>query len=177
MDTAIANHKSRAKSQRYAVFQTSLGWMGVCGSERGLSRLVLPQETYEQALRLLNEDDYNLDESRSAYDDLVGRLERYFSGQKVDFADTIDLSDATPFEQLVWKAARLIPHGETRSYSWLADKIGRPRASRAVGQALGKNPLPLIVPCHRVLASDGSLCGFSAGLGMKRKLLELEAHS
>jgi len=74
----------------------------------------------------------------------------------------------------VWQATRLIPYGETRSYLWVAVQIGKPGAARAVGQALGRNPLPVIIPCHRVIASDGGLGGFTGGLVMKRRLLELE---
>ncbi len=91
------------------------------------------------------------------------------------FPDELDLSTATPFQRQVWEKTRLIPYGETRSYSWVAEQIGKPGAARAVGQALGRNPLPIIIPCHRVVASDGKLCGFAGGLGMKRRLLSLEA--
>jgi methylated-DNA-[protein]-cysteine S-methyltransferase len=75
---------------------------------------------------------------------------------------------------MVWEKARLIPYGETRSYMWLARQIGKPQAARAVGQALGRNPLPVIVPCHRVIASDGSPGGFTGGLHRKKMLLKLE---
>ena len=103
------------------------------------------------------------------------RLMVYFSGQRETFPDELDLSVATPFQREVWKATKLIPHGETRSYLWVAKQIKRPEAARAVGQALGRNPLPVIIPCHRVIASDGQLGGFSDGLEMKRYLLCLEA--
>jgi len=98
----------------------------------------------------------------------------YFTGQRVDFPDRLDLSGATPFQRGVWQAARLIPYGETRSYAWVAGQIGKPKAARAVGQALGRNPLPLIVPCHRVLAADGGIGGFSGGVEMKKYLLAHE---
>ncbi len=103
------------------------------------------------------------------------RLRAYFTGRKVEFPDTLDLSVATDFQREVWDATRLIPYGETRSYTWVAEQIKKPRAVRAVGQALGRNPLPVIVPCHRVLTSNGGLGGFSGGLEMKRFLLRLEA--
>lgn len=106
---------------------------------------------------------------------LIEPLEAYFRGEKVDFAKfNLDLSSATPFQRKVWEAARLIPYGETRSYRWISVQIGQPKAVRAVGQALGRNPLPVIIPCHRVIAGDGRLCGFSCGLEMKRALLRLE---
>jgi methylated-DNA-[protein]-cysteine S-methyltransferase len=102
------------------------------------------------------------------------RLASYFAGHKVDFPDRLDLSAAYDFQREVWEATRLIPYGETRSYSWVAAQIEKPKAVRAVGQALGRNPLPVIIPCHRVLASDGALGGFGGGLVMKRFLLNLE---
>ena len=83
----------------------------------------------------------------------------------------------TPFQRRVWKAIASIPWGETRSYAWLARKAGSPRAYRAAAQACGANPLPRIIPCHRVIASDGTLGGFSGGLSLKRKLLMLEGIS
>lgn len=102
------------------------------------------------------------------------RLKSYFAGHKADFPDKLDLSGATTFRREVWEITRLIPYGETRSYAWVAMQIRKPKAVRAVGQALGRNPLPIIVPCHRVLASNGGLGGFSGGLEMKRFLLRLE---
>jgi O-6-methylguanine DNA methyltransferase len=74
----------------------------------------------------------------------------------------------------VWQATRIIPCGETRSYGWVAELIWKPKATRAVGQALAANPMPIVVPCHRVIGSDGSLTGFTGGLKMKRRLLEIE---
>ena len=86
----------------------------------------------------------------------------------------LDLAKGTPFQQDVWKALCEIPPGETRSYGQIAERIGRPRASRAVGQACGKNPVAVVVPCHRVVASGGKLGGYSGGLHIKKALLELE---
>jgi methylated-DNA-[protein]-cysteine S-methyltransferase len=81
----------------------------------------------------------------------------------------------TPFEQKVYKAILKIPRGETKSYQWVAEKIGHPKAARAVGNALNKNPYTIIIPCHRVVRSDGSLGGYSGGLALKNKLLAEEA--
>jgi len=103
------------------------------------------------------------------------RLRAYFSSHKATFLDELDLSGATPFQRQVWEATRLIPYGETRSYLWVAEQIKRPGAVRAVGQALGRNPLAVIVPCHRVVASDGKLGGFGGGVELKRHLLYVEA--
>lgn len=103
------------------------------------------------------------------------RLKAYLSGHRTTFPDKLDLSQATHFQHEVWEKTRLIPYGETRSYAWVAEQIKKPRAMRAVGQALGKNPIPIIVPCHRVVASDGKLGGFGGGVEMKRHLLSLES--
>jgi len=105
----------------------------------------------------------------------VKLLKRYFSGESVSFDVPLDLRYYTPFQQAVWKAAAAIAPGETRSYAWIAKRIRNPKAARAVGQALGANPVPIIIPCHRVISSAGTMGGYSGGLGMKRKLLELEA--
>jgi methylated-DNA-[protein]-cysteine S-methyltransferase len=158
-----------------AVFATTAGWCGVVGSETGLRLTVLPRPgRREVELRILA-DGPGAATSPGRFTDFIGRFQAYFEGRAVDFPDALDLAGATAFQQAVWRAARLIPRGETRSYAWLAGQVGRPLAARAVGQALGKNPLPVVVPCHRVLAADGGLGGFGGGLGMKRLLLGLEA--
>jgi methylated-DNA-[protein]-cysteine S-methyltransferase len=105
---------------------------------------------------------------------LAGQLKAYLSGKPVRFAGRLDLSSGTPFQQKVWRALQTIPRGQTRSYAWVARKIGKPKAFRAVGAACGANPVPIIVPCHRVLASDGSVGGFGGGLALKKQLLRLE---
>ena len=86
----------------------------------------------------------------------------------------VDLRAGTAFQQVVWRMLQTIPYGETRSYAWVARQIGKPKATRAVGAACGANPVPIVVPCHRVVGSDGSLGGFSGGLALKRRLLALE---
>ena len=101
-------------------------------------------------------------------------LAAYAKGERTKFTAKLDLSSGTPFQQRVWRVISSIPWGETRSYAWLAAKIGKPKACRAVANACGRNPVPIIIPCHRVIASDGSIGGFSCGIGMKRKLIELE---
>ena len=114
-------------------------------------------------------------ESRRGFGDLAEWLKRYARGTQVTFDDKLDLADATSFQQTVWEATRAIPYGETRSYEWIAQRIGKPKAARAVGQALNRNPFPIIVPCHRVIGKSGNLTGFSCGLDVKRRLLELES--
>ena len=102
------------------------------------------------------------------------QLQAYARGRCVPWRVPLALTTGTPVQRKVWRALRAIPHGKTRSYTWVARKIGRPRAVRAVGAACGANPVPIVIPCHRVVRADGSLGGFSAGLSWKRRLLRLE---
>ena len=104
----------------------------------------------------------------------IQQLQQFAAGKPVRFTVPLDLSAGTTFQQAVWRTLQKIPRGETRPYAWVAAQIGKPNAARAVGGACGANPVPLIVPCHRVVASDGSLGGFSLGLPLKRRLLKLE---
>ena len=103
----------------------------------------------------------------------AAQLKEYFDGKRKAFKLPLDAA-GTPFQKNVWKALSRIPYGKTYSYKDVADRIRNPKAVRAVGNANGKNPLCIIVPCHRVIANDGSLGGYSAGLGIKVKLLSLE---
>ena len=100
-------------------------------------------------------------------------LDEYFAGQRREFTMPIDLR-GTPFQLACWKALLAIPYGETRTYADIARAVGRPQGFRAVGLANNRNPIAIIVPCHRVIASDGTLCGYGGGLNVKRKLLDLE---
>ena len=101
------------------------------------------------------------------------QLTEYFAGKRSLFDLPLD-AGGTAFQQTVWSALVAIPYGELRSYSDIANTIGKPKAVRAVGAANGRNPIPIVVPCHRVIGSDGSLTGFAGGLPMKTKLLTLE---
>ncbi len=103
----------------------------------------------------------------------VSELEEYFAGKRREFTFALDLR-GTDFQQACWRALLAIPYGETRSYADIARAVGKPNAFRAVGMANNRNPVAIVVPCHRVIASNGSLCGFGGGLDVKRKLLELE---
>ena len=151
--------------------------MGILGSAKGLLSTTLPQRSSQEVLEQLGDRVNHATRSPDLLDDLIKRLRMYFSGHKITFPDKLDLSGATPFQREVWQATRLIPYGETRSYAWVANHIRRPRAVRAVGQALGRNPLPVIIPCHRVLTSNGRLGGYSGGVEMKKYLLYLEAQA
>jgi len=155
--------------------QTAWGWVGIASSPNGLLALTLPQPTQERALEPLLErwgESPGYDDPR--LDGLKKKLQRYFEGQRVVFDEPLDLAGATSFQRRVWLAVRDIPYGETRSYADIARQIGSPRAARAVGQAMAANPVPIVVPCHRVVGSDGGLGGFGSGLNLKRRLLEME---
>jgi methylated-DNA-[protein]-cysteine S-methyltransferase len=101
-------------------------------------------------------------------------LRDYLAGKSKAFTCPVDLSGATSFQRAVWGVTAQIPYGRVRSYQWIAAKLGSPRGARAVGNALGANPIPLVIPCHRIVAGDASLGGFSCGLEWKRRLLTLE---
>lgn len=159
----------------FAVCDTSLGWMGIVGSPNGIKKVILPLKSKEAVLGRISGCGYKVVNPNNTYfSDLTDRLSRYFDGKPVDFADKLDLSGATRFQQNVWRTIRNIPRGETRSYAWVAKQLGLPKAARAVGQALKRNPLPIVVPCHRIISSDGTLGGFSGGVKIKKLLLQLE---
>jgi methylated-DNA-[protein]-cysteine S-methyltransferase len=150
--------------------------VGILGSASGLRRTTLPQRTERAVYELLSDSLKNTTASPRRFADLIERYRAYFSGHRADFPDTLDLADATLFQRAVWQATRAIPYGQTRSYTWLAEQVGNAKATRAVGQTMARNLLPIIIPCHRVLAKNGGLGGFSGGLQVKKMLLRLEAN-
>jgi len=155
--------------------QTAWGWVGIASSPSGLLALTLPESTQERALKPLLDrwgKGQSYDDPR--LDDLKTKLQQYFDGQRVLFDEPLDLREATAFQRRVWSAVRDIPYGETRSYGQIARQAGSPGAARAVGQAMAANPVPIVVPCHRVMGSDGNLRGFGGGLDLKCRLLEME---
>jgi methylated-DNA-[protein]-cysteine S-methyltransferase len=113
-------------------------------------------------------------EDAAFFTEVIRQLRAYFAGELRDFEIPL-LMEGTEFQKRVWKSLQTIPYGETISYGQLAKQIGDPKAVRAVGAANGQNPIPIIVPCHRVIGSNGSLTGFGGGLENKKKLLELES--
>ena len=151
--------------------------MGIARSLRGLTAVVLPQPGRDNILSCLGGSFLNSEESPASFKVQITRFYDYFAGKRVLFGEPLDLSAATPFQRLVWLKAKNITYGESRSYAWLASEVGKPGAARAVGQALGRNPLPIVIPCHRVLAANGFLGGFSGGMDLKRRLLRLEGLS
>lgn len=170
------DHNSRTRELKYVTFKTDIGWVGILASTKGLLSLTLPQSSAHKIRKLFGNSIINYATwSPHLFKDLIERLRAYFSNHKVTFSDKLDLSEATAFQRKVWEPIRLIPYGETRSYTWVAEQIKQTEAVRAVGQALARNPLSIIVPCHRVVTSDGKLGGYSGGVEMKKHLLYLEA--
>ena len=165
----------------FDIFETPQGWVGVLASERGIRRTTLPESTIEATRDKLGSEVDLAEQAPEKFIDLRRRIERFLDGCDVDFSDVpIDVDDASPFHQAAWQACRKIPSGETRPYRWLASEAGRPNAPRAAGQAMARNRLPFLIPCHRVIASDGSLGGYGSGrtrLDLKKRLLDMEAQS
>lgn len=154
--------------------QTAWGWVGIASSPSGLLALTLPEPTQERALKPLLERWGGQPHDDPRLGGLKRKLQQYFDGQRVLFDEALDLSGATAFQRRVWLAVRGIPYGETRSYGQIAHQAGSPGAARAIGRAMAANPVPIVVPCHRVIGSDGNLRGFGGGLDLKRRLLEME---
>jgi len=164
---------------RFTHFDTALGRCAIAWSPRGVSAVALPgrddRATRGQIVRTFpGAVDVPPPPDVEA---AVAAIVRLFSGEPDDLADVVlDLTGVPEFHRRVYAAARAIPPGETRSYGELAAHVGERGAAQAVGRALGSNPFPIVVPCHRVLAADGTLHGFSApgGLATKRRMLALE---
>lgn len=159
------------------VFDTSLGWMAVVGEGRIVRQLSFGHGSPQQALAAVSEAGGGWARVCQWNAPLARRLRRYAAGQGDDFLDVLVPPRATAFQQRVVELCRRIPPGSTVTYGCLAAAAGRAAAARAVGNVMRTNPVPLIVPCHRVVGAGGGLGGYSApaGLGMKRRLLELEA--
>jgi methylated-DNA-[protein]-cysteine S-methyltransferase len=153
-----------------ALIRTADGTFTAHFSESGLAGLDFP--TGQTVARTVTDE---LSAQSSAWLRLTERaLKQGLAGKTPDRLPPLDLSHGTEFQRLVWNALRQIPSGQTKSYAEVAQSIDRPGAVRAVGQACGANPIPVVIPCHRVLAAGGKLGGFSGGLDWKRKLLTRE---
>jgi O-6-methylguanine DNA methyltransferase len=159
---------------RSCVCNTKLGWVGLAFSKKGLRAATLPQTSANAAEEELRRRGAGEPIDATEAGDWPQLLRRYASGEPVSLSDEVDLEQGTPFQRRVWQTLLEIPRGETRSYRWVAEQIGRPEAARAVGQAVGANPLAIVVPCHRVVASDGGLGGYGGGLALKETLLRIE---
>ena len=157
-------------------FQTEWGWIDLAASDRGITGILLPRsdQTGRKDRRLEAGTFEPNGIAASMLDRARQELSEYLEGKRRDFSVPVDMSQGTPFQRRVWRAILRVPYGRVRSYQWVAERVGGKQYARAVGMALGSNPVPIIVPCHRIIAHDGSLGGFGCGLPMKRRLLKLE---
>ena len=163
------------KGDRYHLIELPKGWMVLLASEDGLKRASL-KPTPQEALEDLGSDLDGAEDNPEAFIQVAACLQRYVSGDMTALDQIeLDFTRVTPFFTAAWNACRSIPAGETRSYAWLAAEAGSPLAMRAAGQAMARNRFSLIIPCHRVIASDGGLGGYGGGgLGVKARLLQME---
>lgn len=170
------------KGYHAAVFKTPLGWVGVSATPRGIREVISPQtrrDRVEESLSLphLLRSAYSASAVKVIESHLVqarAQLTAYCEGRRRIFNLPLDLDQGSEFQQRVWQETLKIPYGETSTYLKIALPLGGRSMARAVGMALGANPLPVIIPCHRVIASDGSLGGYSGGIQVKQALLRLE---
>ena len=158
----------------YAPVRTPLGRLLVAATERGLVRIGFDRSEASFVTGLREQLKAEVIESEEKVADIAAQLEAYFAGERRAFDVPIDLSFASTFQRRVLMAARGVPAGQVVTYGELARRIGAPNASRAVGWALGRNPVPIVIPCHRIVRAGGGLGGYIGGLEIKRKLLELE---
>jgi O-6-methylguanine DNA methyltransferase len=158
------------------VYFSDFGWIGLLSSDTGLIRTTLPQISKQSAQKKLEIDFSLVSFSGLPFQEVIKFFDDYFNRKSPCFSGRMDINNYRPFQKSVWDATFRIPYGETRSYAQIAQIVNHPLACRAVGNALGKNPLPIIIPCHRVITGDGSLGGFSGDLKMKSILLEHEGN-
>ncbi len=156
-------------------FETNIGIIYIASSEKGVCKISLTLNSSAEFKSWIKKhfSEYEIVESRKENKDAIEQIKLYLARKLKEFDLPIDMI-GTDFQKKVWRETMKIPYGETITYSTLAKRIRKPNSQRAVGNALGANPLPIIVPCHRVIASDGSLGGYSGGIKIKEFLLGLE---
>ncbi|MEA3069772.1 MAG: methylated-DNA-[protein]-cysteine S-methyltransferase [Alphaproteobacteria bacterium] len=167
-------------THHYLVFETASGFCGIAWNDVGITRFQLPTKSAEATERILlrRVPDAKPGAPTPEIVEAVAAVKRYFEGERTDFSEfKLDLNDQSAFSNQIYAAARQVGWGHTTSYGTLAKQVGAgPEAARDIGQAMANNPVPLIIPCHRVLAASGKVGGFSApgGAGAKMRMLELE---
>lgn len=162
-----APRRARREMTSYCVIQSPVGRLLLAGNARALTHI-----SFQDGRHPITPDP-EWTYSETPFHHAIRQLKEYFSGKRKTF--TIKLaSKGTPFQQQVWQALRAIPYGHTQSYGQIAKAIGKPKAVRAVGAANGQNPVSIIVPCHRVIGSNGKLVGYGGGLSIKETLLDHE---
>lgn len=157
----------------YTVYRSPVGQLHMLASTKGLSALCFSRQSFEQLLKR-HFTGARPEMTKLPFRSITKQLDAYFRGRPVKFVFTADIRSGTEFQKAVWrKLSELLP-GQLTTYGALAREVKRHRSSRAVGQAVGANPLPIIIPCHRVISSSGKLGGFTGGIGLKKKLLSIE---
>lgn len=167
-------------SKCYAVWETAWGAMGAVAGDSGLRRMILPYYRSDEVEEMLVREHPHAVKNERPFRRIIELTRAYLGARPVDFRDVVcDLPPEDSFSGKVYRACREIPYGATVSYSDLAGRIHRPKAPRAVASAMSRNPIPLIVPCHRVIYCNGGIGGFSApgGLDLKRRMLDLEKNA
>ncbi|SLM47107.1 Methylated-DNA-[protein]-cysteine S-methyltransferase [Nitrospira japonica] len=161
---------------RATIFRSSWGWVGIAESAKGICAISLPKKTRQEAERSIRKGagPMTIGRATGGLQRAREQLQLYLSGRRRTFTLPMDVRLGTRFQQRVWRVLRRLPYASLRSYRWVASRVGGPRYARAVGNAVGANPIPIIIPCHRIVAHDVSLGGFSGGLSMKQRLLTLE---
>lgn len=164
---------------RWTEFESPFGPTFLAATPKGVLRLRWGVEDAEAVAEGLTEDFplWGVKRAPERLEEAVAQVQSYFAGERRAFDLSTDLTGLTPFQQSVLEVTAEIPFGCTITYGGLAERLDKPDASRAVGSALGRNPVPIVIPCHRVVRSDGGLGGYTAGTGYKEQLLELEARS
>jgi methylated-DNA-[protein]-cysteine S-methyltransferase len=159
----------------YTTFKSPIGEILVTRSDRGLNLVAFPRSKWKRFLVALKAaEDVDVAKDDRKFSSLKRQLKSYFAGKKIKFREPLDLTGGTAFQRRVWKAMLKIPSGQTRSYGWLARQVGGKDKARSVGAACGANPIPIIIPCHRVIRENGGLGGYGGGLSVKKRLLEIE---
>lgn len=176
----VGTSRKTPENLHSTTFTSAIGPLFLAASDQGLVALEFDARLPGQQTIRPNPRDLRAESDRIRFEDSAKKLsrytrelEQYFDGKRREFSFPLDLR-GTEFQLACWHALLAIPYGETRSYADIARVVGRPQGFRAVGLANNRNPVAIVVPCHRVIASDGTLCGYGGGLDIKRKLLELE---
>lgn len=155
----------------YSSVVTRVGQVFVVSNDRSVTRIIFGVKEFRNYVEGLKDTQISGEGGPAA--EMTREIEQYFDGKLTEFMTPIDLSEGTPFQRSVWEKLLDIPYGKTATYKDVAEGVGRPGASRAVGNAVGANPLPIVIPCHRVLGAHG-LGGYSGGINIKKDLLRVE---
>jgi methylated-DNA-[protein]-cysteine S-methyltransferase len=158
----------------FYIVETEVGFVGVVLSEKGLRYTTLPRKTRDEAMSDVSSAGALREAPQSAVGEIARDIRTLATGKAVDMSRYVDWNGITPFRRAVLEETMRIPMGRTLTYAELAAKAGNPRAARAVGRVMATNPLPFVIPCHRVVGSNGTLHGYGGGLELKERLLRVE---